>query len=88
MTDICCEEDNRRTLFPIRHPELWKIYKKHEAAIWTAEEIDLSKDINEILKEDGEPQSKSEDDFGDHLTLLFGDGLKYFLDGSCPNFQV
>ena len=50
MTDLFSEEDNRRTLFPIKHPKLWEIYKKHEAAIWTAEEIDLGKDTNDWNK--------------------------------------
>ncbi|KAF8553833.1 hypothetical protein OG21DRAFT_1413520 [Imleria badia] len=46
-----CEEpllkpDKRRfVLFPIRHHEIWRMYKKAEACFWTAEEIDLSNDI-------------------------------------------
>ena len=35
----------RYTLFPIEYPEVWKMYKKHVAAFWTAEEIDLAKDV-------------------------------------------
>ena len=35
----------RYTLFPIQYPEVWKMYKKHLAAFWTAEEIDLAKDV-------------------------------------------
>lgn len=35
----------RYTLFPIRHPDIWDLYKKHQAAFWTAEEIDLSADM-------------------------------------------
>ncbi|KAK1868666.1 hypothetical protein I4F81_011150 [Pyropia yezoensis] len=39
------EAAERYTLFPIRHPKIWEMYKKHEASFWTAEEIDLSHDL-------------------------------------------
>jgi ribonucleotide reductase beta subunit family protein with ferritin-like domain len=35
----------RYTVFPILHPDLWALYKKAVASFWTAEEIDLSKDV-------------------------------------------
>mmetsp|Transcript_6249 Transcript_6249/g.12382 ORF Transcript_6249/g.12382 Transcript_6249/m.12382 type:complete len:382 (-) Transcript_6249:612-1757(-) len=35
---------DRYTLFPIRYPRIWEMYKKHLASFWTAEEIDLSED--------------------------------------------
>lgn len=38
------ESADRYTLFPIRHPEIWALYKKHVAAFWVPEEIDLSAD--------------------------------------------
>jgi ribonucleoside-diphosphate reductase beta chain len=37
--------NNRFVLFPIQHDDIWDMYKKQEASIWTAEEIDLSTDI-------------------------------------------
>ncbi|KAF5309252.1 hypothetical protein D9619_001301 [Psilocybe cf. subviscida] len=37
----------RFVLYPIQYPELWSAYKKAEASFWTAEEIDLSKDIHD-----------------------------------------
>ena len=37
----------RFVLFPITYGEVWKMYKKAEASFWTAEEVDLSKDIND-----------------------------------------
>ena len=36
--------NNRFVLFPIKHYELWLLYKKQQACFWTAEEIQLSKD--------------------------------------------
>lgn len=38
------ENKDRFVLFPIRHNEIWEMYKKAEASFWTAEEIDLSPD--------------------------------------------
>lgn len=41
-------ENNRRfVLFPIKYHEIWQAYKKAEASFWTAEEIDLSKDLHD-----------------------------------------
>ncbi|KAF2838122.1 ribonucleoside-diphosphate reductase M2 subunit [Patellaria atrata CBS 101060] len=44
------ENPNRFVLFPIKYHEIWQMYKKAEASFWTAEEIDLSKDINDWNK--------------------------------------
>jgi thiol-disulfide isomerase/thioredoxin len=41
---ILKENPRRWVMFPIRYPEIWEMYKKHEASFWTAEEIDLSQD--------------------------------------------
>ncbi len=37
----------RFALLPIRHPRLWELYKQHEAAFWTAEELDLANDMRD-----------------------------------------
>ncbi|MFV0340954.1 MAG: ribonucleoside-diphosphate reductase small subunit [Parachlamydiaceae bacterium] len=39
------ENKDRFVLFPIKHREIWEMYKKAEASFWTAEEIDLSPDL-------------------------------------------
>ena len=51
---ILQENPNRFVLFPIEHDDIWDFYKKSQAAIWTAEEIDLSPDLTdwENLKDD------------------------------------
>ena len=41
---LLASQNNRFTLFPIKHDDIWKMYKKAEASFWTAEEMDLSKD--------------------------------------------
>lgn len=42
---ILQENKDRFVLFPIKHKEIWQMYKQAEASFWTAEEIDLSTDI-------------------------------------------
>jgi len=37
--------DDRFVLFPIKHNDIWEMYKQAEASFWTAEEIDLSPDL-------------------------------------------
>lgn len=41
---ILSENKRRFVLFPIKHLEMWEMYKKAEASFWTTEEIDLSAD--------------------------------------------
>ncbi|KAK3061285.1 Ribonucleotide-diphosphate reductase (RNR), small subunit, partial [Coniosporium uncinatum] len=44
------ENAQRFVLFPIKYHEIWQMYKKAEASFWTAEEIDLSKDLHDWNK--------------------------------------
>ena len=39
---ILTENKQRFVLFPIKHPQVWEMYKKAEASFWTAEEVDLA----------------------------------------------
>lgn len=41
------ENGRRFVLFPIQYHEIWQMYKKAEASFWTAEEIDLGKDMGD-----------------------------------------
>jgi ribonucleoside-diphosphate reductase beta chain len=43
---ILQENPDRFVIFPIQHDELWSQYKNQMACIWTAEEIDLSSDLD------------------------------------------
>ena len=36
--------DERYVILPIQYPEIWEMYKRHEASFWTAQEIDLAVD--------------------------------------------
>lgn len=42
---LLAESNRRFVLFPIRYPDIWRMYKKAQASFWTVEEIDMSKDI-------------------------------------------
>ena len=44
---ILKENKDRFVIFPIKHQDIWEWYKKMEASFWTAEEIDLSQDLND-----------------------------------------
>lgn len=43
-------ENNRLTTYPIMNHKIWEAYKKQQAAFWTAEEIDFSKDYTDFIK--------------------------------------
>ncbi|KIV87536.1 ribonucleoside-diphosphate reductase small chain [Exophiala sideris] len=45
--DILKENPHRFVLFPIKFHEIWNMYKRAEASFWTAEEVDLSKDLHD-----------------------------------------
>ena len=49
MEKILIEEPNRFVLFPIKHQDIWQMYKTHQAAFWTAEEIDLAQDLTDRM---------------------------------------
>ena len=60
-------------MFPIKYPDIWKMYKQAEASFWTAEEVDLAADAihwEEKLK----PQEKY---FISHVLAFFAasDGI-------------
>ena len=47
MEKILVENPNRFVIFPIQYDDIWEYYKMHQAAFWTAEEVDLSNDIRD-----------------------------------------
>merc|ERR1712091_153629 len=73
MTEpLLAENPNRWVMFPIQYPEIWSMYKKHEASFWTAEEVDLSQD-----NKDWDKLSDSERHFIKHVLAFFAasDGI-------------
>merc|ERR1719310_146221 len=69
---LLMENPRRWVMFPIQYPEVWEMYKKHEASFWTAEEVDLSQD-----NRDWEALSDSEQHFVKHVLAFFAasDGI-------------
>lgn len=63
----------RFVLFPIKHTEMWDMYKKAEASFWTTEEIDLSADLQDWHNE----LSADERHFVKHVLAFFAasDGI-------------
>jgi len=47
---LLSQNSNRFVLFPIEYPKVYEIYKRAESSFWTANEIDLSKDMNDWEK--------------------------------------
>ncbi|XP_054707988.1 ribonucleoside-diphosphate reductase subunit M2-like [Uloborus diversus] len=66
------DNPRRFVIFPIEYQDIWQMYKKAEASFWTAEEVDLSKDLGdwEKLKDD-------EKHFISHILAFFAasDGI-------------
>jgi ribonucleoside-diphosphate reductase beta chain len=50
MEKILVENPSRFVIFPIEHNDIWEFYKQHQAAFWTAEEVDLTNDIRDWEK--------------------------------------
>lgn len=67
------ENPNRFVIFPIRFPDIWRMYKKAVASFWTAEEVDLSRDMEDWNKK----LSSQEQHFISHVLAFFAasDGI-------------
>lgn len=47
MEAILTPSNDRFTMFPIKYPDLYQLYKKAISSFWTVEEIDLSSDMTD-----------------------------------------
>ena len=67
------ENKDRFVLFPIKHDDIWDMYKQEVASFWTAEEIDLAQDS----KEWDEALNDDERHFLKHVLAFFAasDGI-------------
>ena len=72
MEPLLTQTNDRFVLFPIKHNEIWGMYKKAMASFWTAEEIDLYADLN-----DWESMNDGERHFISHILAFFSasDGI-------------
>lgn len=64
--------EDRFVIFPIKHHDVWAMYKKHMAVHWVPEEVDLSKDMK-----DWEKLNDNERHFIKHILGFFAgsDGI-------------
>lgn len=92
MSVLTNKNNDRFVLFPIKQHALWKSYKDAEASFWTAEEIDLSGDLNDWLK-----LNDNERHFISHVLAFFAasDGivgenlaLRFYGDVGYPEARV
>jgi ribonucleoside-diphosphate reductase beta chain len=70
--DLLVENPNRFVIFPIKYDDIWKMYKLAVSSFWTAEEIDLAKDMDDWNK-----LSENEQYFIKHILAFFAgsDGI-------------
>jgi ribonucleotide reductase beta subunit family protein with ferritin-like domain len=55
-TESILSDDNRFVMFPIKHDDIWQMYKKALESFWRAEEVDLSKDLKDWYSLSSEEQ--------------------------------
>jgi ribonucleoside-diphosphate reductase subunit M2 len=80
---LLMDNPQRWVMFPIQYPEVWEMYKKHEASFWTAEEIDLSQD-----NKDWEKLTDSEQHFIKHVLAFFAASDGIVLENLSASFST
>ena len=88
MTEIILKDNlTRFTVFPIQYHDIWRAYKQHINAFWTAEEIDFSAD-----KKDWDNLNKDERYFIENILAFFAgsDGivLENLVENFCKEVQI
>ena len=77
------ENPRRWVMFPLQHPEVWEMYKKHEASFWTAEEIDLAQD-----NKDWVTMTEGEQHFVKHVLAFFAASDGIVLENLAAQFST
>uniref|UniRef100_A0A2P2I9E5 Ribonucleoside-diphosphate reductase n=1 Tax=Hirondellea gigas TaxID=1518452 RepID=A0A2P2I9E5_9CRUS len=80
--EILKENPHRFVMFPLKHLDIWEMYKKHVASFWTAEEIDLSHDMT-----DWESLSNNERHFISNVLAFFATSDGIVLENLVQNFM-
>jgi len=80
---LLMENPRRFVMFPIQYPQVWEMYKKHEASFWTAEEIDLSQD-----NKDWETLNDQERHFVKHVLAFFAASDGIVLENLAGMFSI
>ncbi len=74
---------DRFVMFPIRHNDIWEMYKKAQSAFWTAEEIDFGKDRSDWE----EALSENERFFIKHVLAFFAASDGIVNENLCVRFM-
>ncbi|CAE6954163.1 unnamed protein product [Symbiodinium sp. CCMP2592] len=83
-SDPLLKENPRRwVMFPLQHPEVWEMYKKHEASFWTAEEIDLAQDNKDWMT-----MNEGEQHFVKHVLAFFAASDGIVLENLAAQFST
>lgn len=86
--EILKENPSRFVLFPIRYHKTWEMYKRQLACFWTAEEIDLSRDLDDWDNR----LTDNERFFIEHIIAFFAgsDGivLENLVENFCGEVQI
>jgi ribonucleoside-diphosphate reductase subunit M2 len=80
---LLMENPQRWVMFPIQYPQVWEMYKKHEASFWTAEEVDLSQD-----NKDWETLAEPEQHFIKHILAFFAASDGIVLENLAGSFST
>jgi ribonucleotide reductase beta subunit family protein with ferritin-like domain len=73
----------RFTPFPLRHVDLWDMYKRAVASFWTAEEVSLTQDVDDWQK-----LSDDERHFVKHVLAFFAGADGIVMENVQANFGV
>eukprot|EP00245_Coleochaete_scutata_P006491 TRINITY_DN20957_c0_g1_i1.p1 TRINITY_DN20957_c0_g1~~TRINITY_DN20957_c0_g1_i1.p1 ORF type:complete len:378 (+),score=80.81 TRINITY_DN20957_c0_g1_i1:142-1134(+) len=76
------DNPNRFCMFPIQYKAIWEMYKKAEASFWTAEEVDLSQDVQHW-----ENLDKNEKHFISHILAFFASSDGIVLENLANRFM-
>jgi len=76
-------DKSRFVVFPIKHHDIWEMYKKAEASFWTAEEIDLQDDHKHWVK-----LTANEKHFVTHILAFFAASDGIVNENLAMNFSV
>merc|ERR1719183_211728 len=77
------ENPKRFVMFPIMYPQVWEMYKEHEASFWTAEEVDLSQD-----SKDWDTLTDNERHFITHVLAFFAASDGIVLENLAGSFST
>lgn len=82
VEDMLKVTKGRFTLFPIKHTDIWKMYKKHQSVDWKASEIKYASDIKDWAK-----LPDDEKHFIKHVLAFFAASDTIILENIESNFS-